>query len=499
MINRNNLWKGIIVIVVVFFLFGNIDGWQNNDDEGTALYAAWRISVNEQPYIDFTTTKAPLFLQLGGTAVKFLGRNLFLLRSFMATLILGSSIFFAWSIKQVWSEQSSWIIWANLLLMPQFYHISRVFRADTLMLAFMLVGLGFLILENKYQKRYLLALSGICFGLGFLAKALGVMPMFGAGLWLLIRMRHHRKWKHGIVDGLILTVAALATTAVGYLLSEWRFPGTIEMVLGVEGSGNSATLLSTVPNCYGNEINWTLCRLTKGSLAWLAIYYNNWPLIFSITPFIMLILYQHKPNPAWIFGTQIIASLPIFFISGPVFARYLIYAIPSLIALWWTSIEQFDMPWFPKTNKPSILIPALLFPLLLGWQTVLLFQSYEQDTSNLANWIAENTPTNAIVLSDYAEIPFHAGRQSIPSQGGIGYGWAVSGLITGAQIQTELEATNAQAIILHIPEDPSEPAHMYNMLDFEEFYQYVQNNYKLQDVRLRTEQRLEVWLKSESP
>ena len=35
-----------------------------------ALYASWRVAEGDQPYVDFTTTKAPLYQLVGGATVK---------------------------------------------------------------------------------------------------------------------------------------------------------------------------------------------------------------------------------------------------------------------------------------------------------------------------------------------------------------------------------------------------------------------------------------------
>ncbi|HQZ72005.1 MAG TPA: hypothetical protein PK826_11855, partial [Anaerolineae bacterium] len=51
---------------LALFYAWRLTGFLVNDDEGSYLYAAWRISRGELPYRDFLTPQLPGFLLPGG-------------------------------------------------------------------------------------------------------------------------------------------------------------------------------------------------------------------------------------------------------------------------------------------------------------------------------------------------------------------------------------------------------------------------------------------------
>src|SRR5512136_2822752 len=68
--------------------FWRLDAWLINDDEGSYLYAAWRISLGQLPYRDFLTPQLPAFLLPGGLLMHFLGPSAWGARGLAVALTL---------------------------------------------------------------------------------------------------------------------------------------------------------------------------------------------------------------------------------------------------------------------------------------------------------------------------------------------------------------------------------------------------------------------------
>src|SRR3990172_9514864 len=73
--------------MAVYYLRG-LERYLINDDEGSYLYAAWRISLGEVPYRDFLTPQLPAFLLGGGAMMAVAGPATWPARALATTVTL---------------------------------------------------------------------------------------------------------------------------------------------------------------------------------------------------------------------------------------------------------------------------------------------------------------------------------------------------------------------------------------------------------------------------
>ena len=476
---KQNFWFVTIGVGVLVLLLVNINGWQLEDDEGTALYAIWRFAEGEKPYIDFASTKAPLYLLIGKYAVQLVGNDLLLLRLFSAFSIAFALGTLAWVIKPVYGSLAAFTFWCWTILTPEIYHLARLFRTDSLMLLFLFLALAALFYFTQNKHRVSLIGSGFFFGAALLCKILTIMPLLGGGLWLALFAWQRRGWQKGLGDLLTFSISVIGFGGMGYILTEWLAPGSISYVLGSPGEYSLPIFL----------------RIAKGIVGWLFFLLYNPLILFAVLSLIFFTRKQfEKPeNQFWL--AQIIGSAPFFLISGPPYSRYLAYVIPSLIILLLLNIvsikERFLKQQYAFPSFALLLIIAI--PLFMGFPSRHLLLNSESDTQELAAWIAAHTGPDDVVVSDYAELNFHAGRRSIPKQGVISNNWARTELVTGELLKTQMEVTEARLVLLHVPGGTQAPDHMFHMVDYDEFRAYLQQKFTLVMVFDRAGQQIEVY------
>ena len=63
----------VAVVALAVFYSRHLTSWLVNDDEGSYLYAAWRLALGERPYRDFLTPQLPAFLLPGGAVMAVAG------------------------------------------------------------------------------------------------------------------------------------------------------------------------------------------------------------------------------------------------------------------------------------------------------------------------------------------------------------------------------------------------------------------------------------------
>lgn len=467
--------KAIVVFVVLTLLATNIAGWKVEDDEGSGLYAAWRFAENEKPYLDFASSMAPLYLVVGRTLVRLFGRDLLLLRAASAVALSAGMGVLVWVIGRVWNESVACFFWSMTLLTPEIYHLTRVFRSDSIMLALVLPALAAALLHLKRQKRSLLFLSGLLFGLASTAKVVAFMPFLGVALWLLWRGLVSRKVRQSLLDLLWFVAAAGAVSLVCYGVLESAAPGAFAAIV-------------TSPGHYSSPL---FSRMLNGIIGWTALIWTNWSLLLGL-PAVFMVKRHIRDDSMMFWMCQILGSAPFFVLSSPPYPRYLAYVAPSLIMLFLSTLPELGLR-LPSTVRPSYALLGLLLSVALGWLGKTLLLRRETDTAELAAWIRQHTEPTDVVVSDYAEINFHAGRRSIPQQAVISHNWASTGLVTGEELAQDMERLSAQMVIIHIEGGQVPPQHLHYLADYDEFRNYLLGNYGRARVWNRAGQRLEIW------
>jgi len=461
-VDGEGFWRSLALVALVIgtLMVANINGLQLEDDEGDALYSAWRCAEGELPYVDFASTKAPLFVFAGGFFVKVSGRDLLALRLVSAVLVTSSIAALASAISKIYDKNVAVLFWVVTLLTPSIYHLARLFRSDSFMIAVVALALASLLEGNRKSSRWMVALSGVLMGLAVLIKILAVMPLVGASAWLCVKARKCRRWQGCLLDIVLFLGAAFVIGGSGYLAAELALPGAVDFVL-------------KSPGVYSAKM---MARLLNGVIGWVFFLKENIVALFGLAMAFMLVLHRSVDSRTSFWLLQIAGSAPIFFLSSPAYPRYLVYTIPSLVmVLLGGAVELLDVKF--QTMRPANLRLGLLVSLVLS------------------DWIALHTTPDAVVVSDYSAINFHAGRRSVFSQAVISHNWAATGLITGRSLVREMEMADVQVVVLHVPGGSRSPQHLYDLVDYQYFWDYLSKHFEVAGTWDRGGQRIVVWVR----
>ncbi|MCX6559795.1 MAG: hypothetical protein NTZ26_04705 [Candidatus Aminicenantes bacterium] len=83
-------WAAILAALVLGLW--NLGGWLMNDDEGTYLYGAWRVSLGEMPYRDFALVQTPLAFGVVGGLFRLAGPSVWAARAASYLFMLGAAV-----------------------------------------------------------------------------------------------------------------------------------------------------------------------------------------------------------------------------------------------------------------------------------------------------------------------------------------------------------------------------------------------------------------------
>lgn len=486
-------WFPKIIVVLVFgiilglYLY-NISGWLIEDDEGTALYATWRFAEGETPYQDFISHKGPLFLFLGAGLIKIFGANIWALRAVTALAVIGGGYLWFRGLRIFYGLSGGLIGAVIFLLTPEVYHLSRVFRPDSWMLAMVASALSLCLIGCKSKSWRWSFLAGVLFGLSVLMKIVAIMPFLGCALFLLLRILFTQHRKEASLKLVAFTASAIPIIALGFGIVELTMPGAWEMIIGSHGAETGSTL------------SWLGLSISKTLMIYALFIAQNIIIIFAL-PFIRLALSsQERTKLGLLFICQLLATSAILFLGGVVYPRYLAYTAISLSGLYAMGISYILSS---NTSRARYVAATgiVAFGIFLGFfqLNTFLFRS-EIGTQTLATYIADNTDIDDVILTDYAELAFHAQRRSVPQTGGIGFGWTSTGLITGEELIQAMQEHHVSLVALHVPDGPEPPpSHLFYLHDWDTFYHYVQENYQLSARVTRHDQLFEVYTTKKVP
>ncbi|MDH4137614.1 MAG: glycosyltransferase family 39 protein, partial [Anaerolineae bacterium] len=279
-------WRcpAIIALLVFGLVLGlylyNITGWLKEDDEGTALYVAWRFAEGEIPYRELTTTKGPLFLLLGAGLNKLLGPSILGLRAATALAVVVGGYVWFYGLRTVYGLLAGLIGAVAFLLTPEVYHLGRLFQADSWLLALVACALGVALIGYSSKQNRWLVLSGGLLGLATLTKVIAILPFLGGALFLALRVLLEKPRKESVFGLAAFVVSSLTVAGMGFSLVEIATPGTLMMILGSQG-----------PSA-GNAPDWGY-RVTRALVAYAGFIATNLITILGV-PFIRLAIPSRK-------------------------------------------------------------------------------------------------------------------------------------------------------------------------------------------------------------
>jgi 4-amino-4-deoxy-L-arabinose transferase-like glycosyltransferase len=494
----------VILLLASILLYSiNLDGWLINDDEGTSLYAAWRVSEGDVPHRDFQSEHSPFFAFLGAGIVRMFGTSVVALRGSSVLLtILGAAFFYA-TFRGPWGRRTALLGSVFMLLNLEVFLQGRVFRTDTYMLFFVACGLCALAMSQIRGQRRWIALAGCLMSLGTLIKVIGVLPALGGMLFFSSQLWQDRqKWRSPLLDLMTFGLSYAVLLGAGYGLFLLVTPDLLSNLAGAQGTLGEGIALTTL--------------LAKGAV-FLALYFrSNLTLILAVPAIVAIIRRRHRLGMIMVW--QLPTALVVVLMRGPQSPRYLLYLAPTWALLLAYSVEMF-LRWcetvpndgtglrpfqrlifvfyraYRRTGLEGIFTILIALFVASPWvMPISLFsQARESATRSLADYIARLTEPNDYVLTDYASLNFHSQREGVYQTDIISWGHAAAGLLTGSDLIKEINTKRVKLVAIQVGPS-SRSAHLGAMHDFEEFYQYVQDHYVLVREFDRMGQIFEVYL-----
>jgi 4-amino-4-deoxy-L-arabinose transferase-like glycosyltransferase len=464
----------VFLVVMVFGLlyFYNLDGWLVNDDEGSFLYQAWRISEGDTPYSDFFTTRWPLFLYTAGGWMRLMGPSIVAMRSLAACLILTSAVIVFLIGRQIQPPRVALLATVLFLIHPEVVRYGRSFQPEPFYLVLALLGLYLFVISQKNGSARLLVAAGIVFGVATLFKLLAVLVLGGCIVYLAISgFQKGKSPRRKAFEGLSLLgpFAAVFGLTAGFFV--FRISAFFDCVIGVNlAQGQDLTEMQV---------------LIKG-ITFLIQYLLIYPVVLLALP------------AAWrgfrdrsglgILSWQLPMVLALFVLSRDLFPRLLLFLVPSTVTLVAASLEAIR-----HLKQQSLLLISLICFVTVPWlvDDFGLVSRREESTLAIVGLIEALVPPDEPVVSDYQELNFYAARRSTYLGAEISHVVVAGNSITSDSLVHEIKSDNVKMVILDVSSIPG--PHLGSLQDYASFRIFLQKHFALVDTIPRESQLLEIY------
>lgn len=450
-----------------------------NDDEGSYLYAAWRISLGELPYRDFLTPQLPGFLMPAGWLMRLVGPRVEPLRILAAAAILLAAVFTWKAARRLFGPAVAAGAAGLFLLQPMTFLFGRIFRSEAFMLLWCAVGVYAFVraypsldrdAEEPAESQAAgsgrptwLVLAGLAFGLAILCKLFSVLPLAGCLLWLLVDGRQRRRpWKRLLGECLVLGLAATALVGVVMAAFARLSPHLEEAVLEHHLMQHSAQTRwgSFVKSLW---FYYDFVNVDQGGLLLAAALATG------------LAAWRARDRRLLLFGCQVATMLGFLLLTRDLFVRHVMVLVPAMTTLgcaWALGLrrEALGLP-----SASAVGQTARLFPVLAALVCVLPWLSrdvseggrVEVATAKLADVIRLSTRPDDLVFGDFSELNFYSRRPTTYAAASMSAGAAKSGQINWARLQQELAGRKPALMVeVDLATDPGHLAHMPDYADY---------------------------------
>jgi len=472
----------ILVILLTIGMLGtlyfyNLGGWLIEDDEGSFLYQAWRVSEGDRPYADFFTSDWPLFPYTAGTLMDLLGRSIVAIRAVSVLLTLTSALIVFLLARRFLPAEGAWLAMLTFLLHPQVFFYGRRLYPEPFMLLFVALGLYLFDRSWHEQRGRLLTVAGLSFGIATFYKPSGLLPLVGCWLWAIIDAWQQRTiWRSWILQTMTIMLPFGLLVGLSFLgLAYWE-PAFYSSAVGVhltheQGSGGMQVVV-------------------PGVVLLLSYLLRYLPLMVFVLPAAWT---SRREDKRWtLISWQLPTVLVFLVLSRELFMRHLFYLVPSLAILFAIALDPLRR-WAGR----SFLFVAVIGAVLLPWMLEDTMQAMrtESDTARIVKLIRNQTDDKAYLISDYQELNFHAARRSTYLGAEISLVMIRSGRITGAQLIEEIKENPVKMVILDV--SPETAHQLVNLADYEQFHSYVEENFELLGRFPRSRQLLEIYIRDQ--
>lgn len=423
----------LLLLLLAALAYGyNLTAWRLDDDEGTYLYGAWRISLGEVIYRDFLTSVLPPSQYMAALLIWLFGSALLPIRAFSVGLILVSAALLYTLARRHDNGRVALIAMFLYLAYPHIYHVGRLYRPEAYMMPLLIAGL-LLFLEWHGRNRWpWLVASGAVLGLATATREFAALAALGCGLFLLAQLlgdREHRGhwWR------------ALVIFAGSYLL----VCGMVALILyQLTPQVVSAVLLHHLRP--GSHRTWQ-CILTKG-LSFSYGYARTYPALTLGALLWAVLRYRHGERVR-LWSWQLATGLLYLFLPRDLTHRYLLYLLPALVMLLAEEADDLLQRRWMALLSLALLALVVVPALREDWMTA---QMRDSDTEAIVEYIQRHTEPQEYLLSDYPGLNFLAQRPSTPLGAGVSAVSTQTGEVTGHMLMEELDRYPVKLVALDI-------------------------------------------------
>ncbi|MGQ9683867.1 MAG: glycosyltransferase family 39 protein [Anaerolineae bacterium] len=455
----------LLLLVVLLLLASGLNIYRAvqpamSGDEGRYAYAAWRISQGEVPYKDFLTPQMPVFLYLGGLAMRLFDHSLVAVRLLTTLAMLAAACLLYAVNKELFDPPVALLSAAIFLTDANILHNGRFFRSEAYMLVFALAGLyGFVLAEKRGHLRYAW-LAGVFFGLSIGSKLFGFLPLGACFLYLLYAWwRERRPFRHVLRSALALGIPALVITvaiaAIFTRLTPYFFTAIFEHHTMQHAE---LTLLQRARNAL---------RLYRTSAA-------AQPLMAALTlGGVFLVLRHQKALPSWpVWHLPTVVSFVV--LSRPLYQRHLTYLVPEAATL-----VALVVLWLWRRTTRLRAVAVILGVAVIVWSLRADFNSddvVQDDSAAPQAYIQQLSASDEQVICDHPVMNFVTRRRGTYWTAGMSGAAVQSGQIRGSALIDDIERGNVAVVVLRTLGQGSQ---MDDMVDYADFRRYLQTHFAL--------------------
>lgn len=481
--------------------------YQINDDEGSYLYAAWRIGLGEQPYCDFLTPQLPAFLYPGGLLMRALGPEAIAARALAVVAVLAAAVLL-WAIaRRLFGPVVAGIAMAAFLLQPDVFSAGRTFRSEPFMLLLQVAGTAAFaraVLPRAsavdLPSRRWLAFSGALFGTAALVKLFGPLPLAGMLLWLAHDgLERGRPLSKITADGFTALAPTAVVAAVG---------------MGVFQASGCDIVTATITHHGMQNAGASVISSLEGGLAMFGLFARDASRAVPAAIALAVAAWSMRgaDRRAALFGWHLPTALTLLALSRDRYPRHLVYLTPALAVLFAVGCRQVFSACTGRTIGASadghprrsgelsrLMAVALVAGSLGAWwlhDRDYIWARQEDGTQRLADLIALMTEPDELVLSDYSELNFYALRPTTFSAASLSSGAVRSRQITWPRLRGEIESADAPPALV-VVETGSPYSHLAQLARDEQvaFRSWLDERYDLAGTAVRDVQTYDVFVR----
>jgi len=447
--------------------FLNLAGFLMNDDEGNYLYAAWRVSLGDVPYRDFTVVQTPLGFYLGAAVFKMFGPTVAAARALSVAFMLGTAVLLYAAARSCFHLERGYALAAAgiFFLNKHVFYLGRSFMPDVPMIFFGTAAL-FVALRGEDDKaatgtkRKAAFLAGMFAGLAALAKLNGALVFAGYIGYLILEFVRKSEARKDAVMKMAWAAAGFLVmfgTAFGLLLA--FVPGTFDAVIGFHATKEAASGLS-----YLGLLGQRLAQVVGN---------HNYGLAAGV---IAVLLFGRKNSDRrrvllWIIAGS---ALAIIFLPSRFFLRYAVFTAVPLALLFGLGVKLIG----ERTRIRRIAGPVLAVLVLLCLAPTLSpkkILARDPETRAIASFVREHTLPGDFVFGDDPFLNFLARRPCPPGLVDVSEAMVTGGRIDAAAIIDQCERLGVKLIFI---EKGASAHHLVKLKDFTRFQDYLEKNFQ---------------------